>query len=175
MAHRFQVVVERGSQRRTIHFTPLDLAAARAVCAWAYPPPYDVYNLGGESPEATARLLSDPANGYYAVRAASGELLAFRCFGVEGQVPGGSYPPGALDTGGGLRPDLTGQGWGLPFLQAALDFGRQRYAPPAFRVTVAAFNQRALSVVQRAGFMPVQTFARLSDGCKFVILALSPA
>lgn len=59
--------------------------------------------------------------------------------------------------------------------QVVVERGSQRYAPPAFRVTVAAFNQRALSVVQRAGFAPVQTFARLSDGCAFVILVLSPA
>jgi ribosomal-protein-alanine N-acetyltransferase len=47
-------------------------------------------------------------------------------------VPGGTYGADALDTGGGLRPDLTGRGLGREALEVGLAFGRSRFAPRAF-------------------------------------------
>jgi ribosomal-protein-alanine N-acetyltransferase len=55
--------------------------------------------------------LVDPEVGYHAVMAVD-RLIGFRSFGPDGQVPGREYDDCALDTGGGLRPDLTGQGLG---------------------------------------------------------------
>jgi ribosomal-protein-alanine N-acetyltransferase len=51
-----------------------------------------------------------------------------------------------------------------------LDFARRTFGPTEFRVVVAAWNKRALRVWQKAGFLPVQTFARSQDGMTFVIL-----
>jgi ribosomal-protein-alanine N-acetyltransferase len=65
---------------------------------------------------------------------------------------------------------LTGRGLGLTVLNAGLAFGQRTFAPPAFRVTVATFNQRALRVVARAGFQPTQQFTRESDRRDFLIL-----
>ena len=45
-------------------------------------------------------------------------------FGPDGRVPGWDYDETALDTGGGLRPSLTGQGLGRAVISAGLDFGR---------------------------------------------------
>ncbi len=64
-----------------------------------------------------------------------------------------------LDVGIGMRPDLTGQGYGAPLLQAVLRFAARRYAPPGFRVTVASWNERALRLARRAGFRGVAEFA----------------
>src|SRR5215216_1643676 len=132
------------------YFRPMDSAAAERISRWQYPQPYAVYSLPDNNADSHIQYMSDPANSYYAVATADDDLIAFRSFGLDGQVPGGDYHADALDTGGGLRPDLTGQGIGLPVLLAGLAFGRQIYAPSAFRVTVAAFNQRALTVVSRA-------------------------
>jgi ribosomal-protein-alanine N-acetyltransferase len=52
----------------------------------------------------------------------------------------------------------------------SIDFGRWRFAPPAFRVTIASFNQRAQRVWQKAGFRPAQAFGRAQDGLAFVVL-----
>ena len=111
----------------------------------------------------------DPANGFFAVLS-GGELIGFRSFGPDGRVPGGAYDDSALDTGGGLRPELTGRGLGRSVIAAGLEFGRQRFAPDAFRVTVASFNTRALRVVTSLGFQRASSFTATAGERRFEIL-----
>jgi RimJ/RimL family protein N-acetyltransferase len=97
-------------------------------------------------------------------------LIGFRSFGPDGQVPGWDYDDSALDTGGGLRPELTGQGLGRLVISVGLDHGRSLFAPPAFRVTVASFNARALRTVESLGFERVGTFKAARDARDFTVL-----
>jgi RimJ/RimL family protein N-acetyltransferase len=138
---------------------------AADILSWRYPAPYDYYDVT----DADLDYYLDPANGFFAVLC-GGEFIGFRSFGPDGQVPGGTYDDSALDTGGGLRPELTGRGLGRPVIAAGLEFGRERFAPDAFRVTVASFNTRALRVVASVGFRPVHSFAAAMDGRSFEIL-----
>src|SRR5687767_4609680 len=95
--------------------TPMDQAAAQAVVQWRYPPPYEIYSLSHD-PLGAALFLSSADQGYFQLRDAAGELVAFCCFGEEGRVPGGDYRLPALDLGIGVRPDLTGRGEGMRYL-----------------------------------------------------------
>lgn len=54
----------------------------------------------------------------------------------------------------GLRPDLTGQGLGLGFVNACVAYAVEHYAINGDRIKlgVAEFNTRAVKVYQRAGF-----------------------
>jgi ribosomal-protein-alanine N-acetyltransferase len=148
-----------------VQFVPMTAHYAADVVTWRYEPPYDCYDMTGADPG----FLADPANGFYALAGDRG-LLGFRSFGPDGQVPGGSYDDSALDTGGGLRPELTGQGLGRAAISAGLEFGRQRFAPPAFRVTIASFNLRAQRVVESLGFEAAGQFLASTDGRSFEIL-----
>jgi ribosomal-protein-alanine N-acetyltransferase len=140
-------------------FEPMGLEAARAILAWRYEGPYAVYNADPAQLEAGARTWAGPNSGGFALRDAGGEVVGFCSFGADAQVPGGDYAAaGALDVGLGLRPDLTGRGHGLAFVRAILRFGRRRFRPARFRLTVAAFNQRALRVYERAGFRVTHRF-----------------
>ena len=78
-------------------------------------------------------------------------------------MPGWEYDDRALDTGGALRPQLVGGGLGRGAIAAGLAFGRAQFAPPAFRVTVAAFNARALRAVEALGFERLGRFTASSD------------
>ncbi len=82
---------------------------------------------------------------------AEDRLIGFRSFGPDGQVPGWEYDDSALDTGGGLRPELTGKSLGRAVISAGLVFGRDRFAPAAFRVTVASFKVRLMGDVSSSG------------------------
>jgi [ribosomal protein S18]-alanine N-acetyltransferase len=129
---------------------------AAAISRWHYEEPYEVYDMEGD-----ASGLLDGA--YYALVDARGDLVGYCCFGAEAQVPGGreasAYDDAeALDVGMGVRPDLTGAGQGRDFLRAVLAFAQRQFAPAALRVTIAAWNQRARRLCERAGFHPAQTF-----------------
>lgn len=149
----------------TVHIAPLTRERAENISTWCYDAPYDVYDMAGVDPED----LLNPEVGYYAVMAQD-HLIGFRSFGPDGQVPGWEYDDSALDTGGGLRPELTGQGLGRTVISTGLAFGRARFAPAAFRVTVASFNARALHTVASLGFKRVSSFKANRDARDFDVL-----
>jgi RimJ/RimL family protein N-acetyltransferase len=153
-------------------FTPITVDHIRQFVFWQYEPPYDVYNEDPAQMEAIVDYYLDPQFQCRAMLDKMGEMVGLCSFGADGQVPGGDYSREALDIGLAIRPDLTGQGRGSGFIEAVLDFGRRQYYPPAFRVTIAEFNERAQRVWQKAGFNEVQRFGRESDGLPFIIFVL---
>jgi ribosomal-protein-alanine N-acetyltransferase len=160
--------VQRPNGEQEIHVAPLTREHAEDIATWIYPSPYDCYSMVGAGPEE----LLQPERGLHAVLAGT-QLIGFRSFGPDGQVPGWEYDDAALDTGGGLRPDLTGKGLGREVISVGLAFGRRRFAPAAFRVTVASFNTRALRTVESLGFRRVGRFNAPRDGRAFEVLVRS--
>ena len=118
--------------------------------AWRYEPPYDFY-------DGDADPVKNPER-HFVARDEDGALVGFYYFEVKGDV---------LEYGLGLRPDLTGRSLGLEFFRTGLEFGRERYRPALVRLYVAAFNERAIKVYERAGFREtgrhVRSFARWGD------------
>jgi ribosomal-protein-alanine N-acetyltransferase len=153
-----------------MRIVPMTPAYASDIVTWRYPEPYDCYDMTSANPA----FIASAASGFFALLGRD-ELIGFRSFGSDGQVPGGEYDDSALDTGGGLRPDLTGRGLGREAIATGLEFGRMEFTPTAFRVTVASFNERALRVVRSLGFREVSSFGALADGRSFEILVLKSA
>jgi [ribosomal protein S18]-alanine N-acetyltransferase len=120
------------------------------LATWRYPPPYDFYD-GDIEP------VLDPER-FFEARGPDEQLVGFYYFEPK---------PPDLDYGLGLRPDLTGHGLGLEFFLAGLAFARERYRPRRVLLHVAAFNERARRVYERAGFRAVsshvRTFERFGD------------
>jgi RimJ/RimL family protein N-acetyltransferase len=135
-----------------ITFRAITATDTRAIVAWRYDPPYDFYDLDPEdaeaflAPEAASVIAED----------GDGRLLGFASFGFSGRVPGGEsagvYDEPLVDVGLGMPPNLVGTGLGAAFCQAVLDYAEVCYRPAGFRLTVAAFNQRAIRVYERLGF-----------------------
>lgn len=116
----------------------VDSATAEDIAefdAYRYDAPYDFYNGDGDPVENPER--------FFAVRDAQGELVGFYYF---------EWKRDALEIGLGLRPDLTGRGLGLDFLRSGLSFGRSHFGAERIVLNVAAFNERAIKVYERAGF-----------------------
>ena len=131
----------------TFRLKPLRLADASAIGSWRYQPPYDVYDLE-RFPLYAAVVLRwwNTLWGYevYGVWGDEGDLVGTFMFTRADK--------GGVTLGLALRPDLTGKGLGLAFMQAGVDFARQRFSPTFLRLDVAEFNLRAIKVYERAGF-----------------------
>ncbi|WP_245744379.1 hypothetical protein [Bhargavaea ginsengi] len=86
---------------------PMGEREAREITGWAYPPPYDFYNMDGEGAEEL---------GEYEAVVEDGLLIGFFCTGAEARVPAGygagaySKEDGIIDIGLGMKPERTGQG-----------------------------------------------------------------
>jgi RimJ/RimL family protein N-acetyltransferase len=103
--------------------------------SWQYDPPHEFYSGDGVPPNNPER--------FFAAYDERSELVGFFYFERRGD---------ALFYGLGLRPDLTGQGLGLDFVNTGLRFARTQYRPARVILDVASFNERAIKVYIRAGF-----------------------
>lgn len=153
-----------------LDFRPLERPHALAILDWRYSPPYDFYNFEPAEHQADLENFLNPKNNFLAILNGDGELEGFFSFGVDGQVPGGTYHDRALDIGLGIRPDLTGQGNGRHYAEAVISYAIRHYLPSCLRVTIASFNQRAQRVWASLGFELVETFVKTNSDQTFVVL-----
>ncbi len=158
-------------QTMKILFEPMTRPYAKDIASWRYDPPYDIYGRTDEEEDRSIDTLVDEKNSFFAALH-NGELIGFRSFGDDGRVSGGNYDGPHLDTGGGLRPDLSGKGLGAEVIYQGLQFGSKTFGTKKFRVTIAGFNQRAQKVCRRLGFQESDRFHRTKDGNEFVIMTL---
>lgn len=144
-------------------FTLMSETDALTVISWRYAEPYNIYNMDN-SPAGLAEML-ERRSPHYAVHNGQNELTGFFAFGTSAQLwesdaPGLFSENNTLTIGLGLRPDLTGKGLGLAFLNAGLDFARDQFQPTYFRLFVLTFNERAIKVYERAGFQKVGIYVQ---------------
>jgi ribosomal-protein-alanine N-acetyltransferase len=164
MSQGSRPVAEQNGAGTEYRFEPMSDRQAHAVADWRYPPPYDFYDAGADPGDLSELLDSAQREGrYYAVLSDPGGLVGFFAFRDEGD---------AVEVGLGLRPDLTGRRLGLSFLLAGLEFAREQYAPARFLLTVAAFNQRAIHVYERAGFRRGESYTHRTNGGEHAFLRM---
>jgi ribosomal-protein-alanine N-acetyltransferase len=146
---------------------PMTPAYADEVDGWRYDPPYDFYDLRAD-PGDRAEFL-DP-DGWEHTRAVldgpDGDLVGFVQFDPK---------PGAVEVGLGMAPTETGRGRGRAFVEAGLDYARERYDPERFELAVAAFNERAITVYERCGFERVGTDAVETNGGEYAFVRMARA
>ena len=143
-------------------FKLMDEADASAIQAWNYEEPYRVYNW--EAEDDISGML-DRRSPHYTVKDEQDEMIGFFSYGSSAE-PWNSDEPflynenNTITVGLGMRPDLTGKGLGLAFVNAGLDFAREQFKPDHFRLFVMTFNDRAIQVYERAGFQRVGIFVQ---------------
>ncbi|WP_342430890.1 GNAT family N-acetyltransferase [Neobacillus sp. FSL H8-0543] len=123
------------------------------ILNWRYEPPYDFYN-NEINPDALKELLDNP---YYIVLDQNEEFVGFFCYGSSAQVPIGSqygaYSEGFVDLGLGMNPRLTGHGLGATFFKFILLYLQGEFFGIPLRLTVAKFNNRAIHLYEKFGFV----------------------
>jgi L-amino acid N-acyltransferase YncA len=130
---------------------------AREVAAWAYPPPFDLYD--GDPGNPGLLLAREPdGGGYYPAVGDEGRVVAFAVVGAEARVRGQEPADGVVDVGIGVRPDTTSSGVGTALVGQVVDLARDLGATTGVRAAVAVFNERSLALCRSAGFRPVRDF-----------------
>lgn len=77
-----------------------------------------------------------------------------------------------VDIGLGMKPNLTGRGFGEVFIRRGLEFCMEKYQPRYITLSVATFNERAIKVYKKAGFEAVGTFVQETNGSRFEFLKM---
>jgi len=118
------------------------------ILNWRYESPYDFYN-NEVSEEGIREFLTYP---YITIVDEHKNLIGFYCTGQAARVPKGHefnvYQEAFLDIGLGMKPDLTGKGYGSEFLSFIL----AQIKEDSLRLTVAKFNKRAIRLYEKFGF-----------------------
>ena len=140
---------------------------ARMISQWKYDGIYSFYdydeNLGGDFMDGT----------HFACINTDGELIGYFCYGNECRVPTveeNVYNDDYLDYGLGLRPDLCGKKNGLRFFNVGLEYAKKQYGAKKFRLSVAAFNERAVKLYKNAGFYVAQKVTNSYFKNEFLIM-----
>lgn len=123
--------------------------------SWKYDGEYAFYDMTAD-PEDYEEITDPELRGDRYFSVFDGDvLIGFFCVEQHGTV---------IELGLGLRPDLTGHGEGGGFLEEILRFVRERYSFESIRLDVASFNQRAIKVYERAGFVKTGSSLASTNG-----------
>ncbi|WP_430791238.1 GNAT family N-acetyltransferase [Virgibacillus flavescens] len=126
---------------------------------WHYDGEYSFYDI--QADEEDFQEFIDPGlrgESFYVVED-NGELIGF--FNFTGKQAN------TIEVGLGMRPDLTGKGIGLGFIEAGIEFAESNYCPDKLTLSVAIFNQRAIKVYKKAGFKEMDTFMQDTNGSRY--------
>jgi ribosomal-protein-alanine N-acetyltransferase len=128
--------------------------ASDIVSKWHYDDVYSFYDM--EADEDDLRIFMDNENWQNTIKAVlneNQELVGWASFYIENEEFWLSL---------GLRPDLTDRGLGEEFVLACVRYAMLRYklVKPTIRLAVALFNQRAIKVYRRAGFVETKMASR---------------
>ena len=128
-------------------FTPMNEKHANDIANWHYDDIYSFYDMTAD--EDDLRILTDTENWRHVIKAVlneDDELVGWASFCTENDEFWLSL---------GLRPDLTGQGLGVGFAAECVRHAVSHCGSisDTIKLAVALFNQRAIKVYQRAGFV----------------------
>ncbi len=126
--------------------------------SWKYDGEYAFYDMAAY-PEDYEEIMCPNLRGnrYFSVFD-NDALIGFFCVEQEESF---------IELGLGLRPDLTGHGKGSVFLEEILCYVKKRYLFESIHLDVASFNQRAIKVYKRAGFVKTGNVLVATNGGQY--------
>ncbi|MBM7097425.1 GNAT family N-acetyltransferase [Bacillus sp. H-16] len=128
---------------------------ALTIANWEYEKPYDFYNMNEDSEDLDEFL--NPFNWKHMCTAyMDGRLAGFAVFKRSDET-------NEVEVSLGLRPDLTGKGFGTAFVEATMDKAFENGHVDVLVINVAAFNERAISVYERTGFRKTAAYLQKTN------------
>ena len=153
--------------------SPMTQKHAYEISKWKYDDIYSFYNR----PD-TARPTTDgdtTIDNFFVVYDNNQTLIGHFHFGPDGQIPTieeFDYSCDYLDIGLGMRPELCGKGFGAQFTELGIAFAKEHYGAKKFRLSVAAFNERAQKVYEKIGFQKIGEVTNSYFKNKFYVMTL---
>ncbi|PSL41012.1 ribosomal-protein-alanine N-acetyltransferase [Planomicrobium soli] len=146
-------------------FYPMTQEIAEEIAyQWHYDTEYSFYDM--EADQEDLQEFVNPVirgNSYFMV-IQNNETIGFYCFHQITEK--------TIDMGLGMKPDLTGNGSGVEFLEAGMAFLKSRFLPEKVTLSVATFNKRAIKVYKKIGFEENGTFIQATNGGNYEFLKM---
>ena len=140
---------------------------AQEISNWKYDDLYSFYDHNENN-------ISEYMDGsYYACIDSDDVLVGYFCFGENARIPtieNDVYDDDFLDIGLGMKPNLYGKGKGLLFFLTGINFAINHFNTNQFRLSVAVFNERAIKVYEKAGFIIDREVTNSYFNNKFLIM-----
>ncbi len=138
-------------------FVNMNEKYANIIRKWEYEGEYSIYNY------ANSKSLLEPANWehIYAILDDNNDLV--------GEVTFYKNESDDLFYGQGMRPDLTGKGYGAELIKQALKFGisKYNYKRECIFLDVLTFNKRAIKAYEKCGFRVDSRYSEEYEGVKY--------
>ncbi|WP_326930245.1 ribosomal-protein-alanine acetyltransferase [Exiguobacterium artemiae] len=113
-------------------YLPLTQSQAEEIAyEWTYEGDFAFYDMPNDQDDLAEFLDPDQRTEHYYAVMDETQLIGFFVFG-----PGQN----SLELALGMRPDLTGQGNGVAFLESGPAFAIEKYQPHHIELAVATFN-----------------------------------
>lgn len=123
---------------------PMSHEDALLVTEWRYEPPYDFYNLQNDEQDLLEILDPEQRDGHYYSVYQEDEFIGLYEFHVDESI---------CTMGLGLKPELTGHGYGQVFVETGIEFILKEHPEiSTIELAVISFNDRAVKVYERCGF-----------------------
>jgi ribosomal-protein-alanine N-acetyltransferase len=143
-------------------FINMNSEYANVIHTWNYEGEYSIYSYEHDD------CLIDPCNwgDMYAVLDENADLVAEVTF-YNNDLPDEIEDPfehGDMFYGQGMRPDLTGKGYGPELISQSIEFAiaKYNYNREYVLLDVISFNKRAFKAYEKCGF---ESFKEYSDEC----------
>ena len=140
-------------------FQQMNQQEAEEIAKWKYSDIYSFYDIAADEDDYLEFMDSTKRGNKYFSCYADNALVGF--YSVE--VLRGHE----AELGLGLKPNYTGKGYGLGFVNAVITHFTSLYRINNLVFSVASFNQRAIKVYKAAGFVENSVFTRNTNGGEY--------
>jgi [ribosomal protein S18]-alanine N-acetyltransferase len=156
------MAIRSGGFKMYIFTKMTDEMAEEIAFQWKYEGDYSFYDMTADEEDLQEFLESDRA-GYYLVKKED-DIIGYFSF----EETGGEE----LEIGLGMKPGLTGKGMGLDFVTEGVRYALEQYPGRVPVLSVATFNERAIRVYEKAGFVRLGTFMQDTNGSTYEFLKM---
>ena len=127
---------------------------------WKYKGVYSFYDITSDEDDLKEFLDPNEWENSFVVLNQSEQLIGFYSYYFKKDI---------MWIGFGLKPELTGKGYGADFVKSGIDFGLKNYDydQDYLMLAVAKFNQRAVKVYQKLGFKILEEYLQKTNGGEY--------